>query len=352
MSAAENPWGVPLLDVRPIALGMLSTTKDAQCARNAASFGREDGTCFISIEPPVARRVAAGLRYRVEGTPADGVLFNPDAMEQKWAIYLHRGQILFIRSWHRAVQAVADVRITGGELEVTTVRGAFLDEDEAPELTVRVLDFLIRSHAMELIYPAPLIPGIEQDPREAALWCFSAFGDRAHFATPHALPLDPPEPPLRTHSLLHIAVAHGEVEPVRALLDAGTPPDVLARDGLAPLHWALVHGDDTRIARLLLERGSPVDVRSHEGATPLMNAAQGRNAAMTAFLLDRGADPDAADGRGFTSLHRAAEMGETEIVRLLLDHGASPAPEALGHTPRSLAASRGHAAIVELLDRR
>jgi ankyrin repeat protein len=51
-------------------------------------------------------------------------------------------------------------------------------------------------------------------------------------------------------------------------------------------------------------------------------------------------------------LHRAAEMGEMEIVRTLLDRGASVAPDAGGHTPRSLAASRGERAIVGLLDGR
>lgn len=246
---------------------------------------------------------------------------------------------------------MADTRVDGDFVEVTTLRGAFGDEGEEPQFTVRVLDFLLRSHALDTVYPAPLPAGMEQDPRRAALWCMSYFGNRAHFATPHVLTGGPPERPLRTHSLLHVAVARGDSEGVRRFLDAGAPADLLARDGLAPLHWALAR-EDTAMLRLLLERGATVDVRSAEGATPLMNAAQMRSAAKAAFLLAHGADPDAADGRGFTTLHRAAEMGEEEIVRLLLDRGASPHPEAEGHTPRSLAAARGEAAIVELLDGR
>jgi hypothetical protein len=272
-------------------------------------------------------------------------------MEHKWALYFHEGRILCIRSWLRQVEAVADARITGDSLEVTTLRGVFVSEDEEPQFTVRVLDFLLRSHALDMVYPAPLPPGAEQDPPRAALWCMSCFGNRAHFDTPHALAGGPPERPGRTHSLLHMAVARGDLAQVRRFLDAGVPADLLGRDGLAPLHWALAR-DDAAMLSLLLERGSLVDVRSLEGATPLMNAAQERRIEKVTFLLDHGADPNAADGRGFTALHRAAEMGEREIVRLLLDRGALPHPEAQGHTPRSLAASRGEGAIVELLDSR
>ena len=351
LGPADNPWGVPVLDVRPITLGMLSITRDQQCAVNAMSFARDDGTGFIGVEPRVGRQVPAGLRFRVDRMLADGALFLPTEMEHKWALYFHRGQIICIRSWLRQVAAVADARIVGDSLEVTTLRGIFVSEDEEPRFTVRVLDYLLRSHALDMVYPAPLPPGEEQGPPRAALCCMSCFGNRAHFATPHAVPGGPPEQPLRTHSLLHIAVARGDLARVRGFLDAGVPADLLARDGLAPLHWALA-GGDAAMVRLLVERGSPVDVRSIEGATPLMNAAQARSIENVALLLDHGANPNAADGRGFTALHRAAEMGEREIVRLLLDRGASPDAEAQGQTPRSLAASRGEGAVVELLDGR
>jgi ankyrin repeat protein len=181
------------------------------------------------------------------------------------------------------------------------------------------------------------------------LWCFSCFGNRALFATSHQLGGGPPDRPLRTDSLLHIAVARGDLAATHACLDAGIPVDFLARDGLAPLQWALVR-EGTAMLSLLLERGSPVDVRSGEGATSLMNAVQGRNMEKATFLLDHGADPNAADHRGFTALHRAAEMGQLNLVELLLSRGAMPDPGASGHTPRSLAESRGETAVVRLLD--
>src|SRR5512141_2997647 len=70
--AADNPWGVDVLDVRPITLTMLSTSRDPTCAANAVSFGQDDGTGFIGQEPPVARRIDASLRFPIDRVLADG----------------------------------------------------------------------------------------------------------------------------------------------------------------------------------------------------------------------------------------------------------------------------------------
>ena len=136
-----------------------------------------------------------------------------------------------------------------------------------------MLDYLLRSHALGVGYPAPLPDGLEEDPKAAAMWCMSMFGNRALFATPHEFGPPDADPPLRTQSVLHIAVARGQASEVERHLAAGVPVDLLAGDGLAPLHWAL-SSDDPAIMALLLDRGSPVDVRSTQGATPLMTAAQ------------------------------------------------------------------------------
>jgi hypothetical protein len=270
-------------------------------------------------------------------------------MEHKWAIFYHQRQIICIRSWTRQVRAVADVRDEGDSVAITAIRGTFGEEEE-PAFTARVLDYLLRSHALGEVYPVPLPPDAAASPDVAATWCFSWFGNRALFATPHEVTAPPPTGPLRTHSLLHMAVARGDAAATDRFLDSGLPVDLLAGDGLAPMHWAVAR-DDTAMLRLLLERGSPVDVRSSEGATPLMNAVQALSVEKVAFLLDQGADPDAADHRGFTALHRAAERGQIQIVELLLDRGASPDPQAQGHTPRSLAEARSETAVVERLDR-
>jgi hypothetical protein len=329
---------------------MLSTSADPQSAANAASFGQDDGRSFIGQEPPAHRVAETSLQFPIDRILADGVLFAPSEMEHKWALFYHRGELVFVRSWLRKVQVVARVVRRPDHVEINRIRGTFVAEDEEPGFTIRVLDYLLRSHALDTVYPAPLPAGLESDPQSAAMWCFSMFGNRALIATPYRFDRVDPDRPLRTHSLLHIAVASGQASTIDEYLAAGVPIDLLAADGLAPLHWALAC-DDPAIMTLLLDRGSPVDVRSAEGATPLMNAVQSANMEKVCLLLDHGADVNARDKRGFTALHRAAEMGHLDVTRLLLDRGATPNPDAAGHTPRSLAEGRNREDIVAVLNK-
>jgi len=350
IEAADNPWGVRVLDVRPVTLTMLSASADPQCASNAVSFGQDDGTSFIGEEPPATRVAEASLTFPVDRMLADGVLFVPREMEHKWALFYHRGEVICVRSWLRKVQVVARVEQREDQVEITQVRGTFGAEDEERDFTTRILDYLLRSHALDTVYPAPLPTGMESDPQAAAMWCMSMFGNRALIATPHRFVRLDPDRPLRTHSLLHIAVARGNASAIDQYLAAGVPIDLLAGDGLAPLHWALA-SENPAILTLLLNRGSPVDVRSAEGATPLMNAVQSGSIEKVATLLDHGADVNARDRRGFTALHRASEMGHLAVTQLLLDRGATPNPDAEGHTPRSLAEGRNREDIVAVLKR-
>lgn len=350
IEAADNPWGVRLLDVRPVTLTMTSTSADPQCAANAVSYGGEDGTVFVGQAPDSPRVVDMSLCFPVDAPLLDGVLFVPRAMEHKWALFFQRGELIVVRSWVRKVVLVARVEARDGHVEITQARGTLCADDETPEFTTRALDYLVRSHALDIVHPAPLPPGMDADPKAAALWCMSVFGNRAQVATPHVFARREPERPLRTHSLLHIAVARGQVDTIEVCLQAGMPIDALAGDGLAPLHWALA-SPGNEIATLLLDRGASVDVRSEEGATPLMNAVQSANLEQVALLLDHGADANARDLRGFTALHRAAEMGLVDITGLLLARGASIDVDAEGHTPRSLAIARDCKDILALLDR-
>jgi hypothetical protein len=144
---------------------MISTSSDPSNARNAASFRLDDGTSFIGVAPAVVRSVRAGLRFPIDRMLAEGALFLPEEMEHKWAIYFHRGQMIFIRSWTRQVLVVAEVQTDGDHVELTTVRGVFETENEEPSFTVRVLNYLLRSHALDTVYPAPLPPGMEADPQ-------------------------------------------------------------------------------------------------------------------------------------------------------------------------------------------
>ncbi|MCH9681509.1 MAG: ankyrin repeat domain-containing protein, partial [Deltaproteobacteria bacterium] len=240
IAAADNPWGVDVLDVRPVTLHMRSSSKDPTMASNALSYGGEDGRSLADQHPPGDRVVDASLRFRVDQALADGVLFKPEAMEDKWALFLIEGRILFVRSWLRRVWVTADVRVDGDEAVVGPIRGAFLQRDtgEPAELTVRIVDFLLRSHALGRVYPAPLPQGLEEDPKSAAMWCMNMFGRRAMATTEAVIPWRMSPRPLRTDSALHIAIARGELPEVERWLATGLPIDLRAGDGLTTLHWA------------------------------------------------------------------------------------------------------------------
>jgi hypothetical protein len=345
----KNPWKIPLLDVRPITQGMISTSQDPEAARNAVSYGGDDGTGFIGQEPQVPRSMPSRLRYRRDRLLADGVLFTPACMEHKWAIFHHDGEILLVRSWQRKVYVAAQVEQEGDEIRIEAIHGTLTgDPGEPPRFTERSFDFILRSHALNLVHPAPLPLDIGSDLRQAGLFCFSFFGSLAHVAAVEEPPQEVPEPPLRSVSLLHIAVARGDAAGALAAIGGGIPVDLPSQDGLPPLHWALAR-ETTDMLDFLLARGTAIDVRSTEGATALLTESQAEKPRHVAWLLERGADPNARDRRGFTALHRAAERGHREVVDLLLAKGADPRVEAEGHTPRSLAEGRGHAEIVRRL---
>jgi hypothetical protein len=197
---AANPWGVRLLDVRPVTQGMLSTSSDPECAANALSYGHEDGSGFTNLPPNSTRNTKLGLRYRIDGPLADGALFIPASMEHKWAIFHRAAKILFVRSWTRELYAMADVTTHENEIELTEIRGDLITEDEDEQFKRRVVDYILRSHVLEEVYPAPLPRELSEEPMQAALWCFSCFGSLALVATPEEISYAPPEEPMRIHS--------------------------------------------------------------------------------------------------------------------------------------------------------
>lgn len=349
LEPSENPWGIRVLDLRPITQGMLSTSGDLRMAANAMSYGSEDGMVFVNESPYSDREISAEMSFVVDPFLAPGVLFVPSAMEHKWAIFFYHDQIIFVRSWLRKVAAVAYTSQENGRLSIQKIRGRFLeDEDEEPDFTRSIAKYLLVTHAGGGMYPAPLPGHLASDLYSAGLWAMSLFGSMA-FVGLFDAGLEPPFDVLvRSNSLLHIATARSDFGMITQQLENGVPIDLPAKDGLAPLHWALAAAD-TRPMMFLLKAGADPNVRSVEGVTPIMNAVQSGRISHLMLLLEAGGDVNAKDDRGFTALHRAAEMGQIEIVRELLKIGADPAVEAAGYTPLSLAQMRGEDEIASLL---
>jgi ankyrin repeat protein len=136
---------------------------------------------------------------------------------------------------------------------------------------------------------------------------------------------------------LHLAVADGQAEVVRALVEAGADLTARTERGRTPLHIALEHCPD--LMPVLRELGAVVDAPSAAylddveqlsrelddgadlvepitGVDLLTWAAYGGACRTARLLLDRGADADGG------ALLAAAGRGRVDLVRMLLDAGA------------------------------
>lgn len=119
---------------------------------------------------------------------------------------------------------------------------------------------MLKSHTLGIPTPVPLPRETLEDTELTALLCVSLFGKKA------LVPLVDQDMDigvdgsvgvnrsiLRTHSLLHIAVARGDTKAVQTFLDQGWSPNLLAGDGLALLHWAWACQDSFRMMETLVE---------------------------------------------------------------------------------------------------
>lgn len=347
LESSENQWNVRLLDLRPLINSIFSTSSDPKMAENAISYGGDDGTSFWGIKPNNNRTIPANLSLPIDTVLEAGVLFTPNTMEHKWAIYFDGIYLIFIRSWLRQVFVIAKTSQKNNQLIIENIIGEFT-ENETPEFTIAVLNFLLISHAMGEVVPAPLPKELELDTNRAGTWAFSSYGNMAHLGIfdENFIPL--PKGILRSHSLLHIAVAKSNMDEIERQVKKGTNVNLLAGDGLATLHWSIACESIESMDKLI-ELGADPNVRTLQGATPLMNAVQSNKIEHFNLLLQSGALVNAKDNRGFTALHRAAEMGHLEIVKILLSKGADKTVEAENHTALSLARARENKEIIELL---
>ncbi|MBF7090838.1 ankyrin repeat domain-containing protein [Flavobacterium sp. ALJ2] len=343
----ENPWGHKILDLRPFSQTMISTSENKEMATNAISYNAENGTSFFGQKPVNEKTIKANLSFKTDKILYPGVLFTPNTMEHKWALYFDGEFLIFVRSWLREILVVAKTTQKENELIVETITGEFT-EDESPEFTKAILNFILISHSIGEIVPALLPIEFQNDTTIACHWAFSTYGNMAQLGVFDEQFLPTSNLPLRSHSLLHIAVAQGEIKEIETEFKKGVNLNALAGDGLAPLHWSMVADGIESMAKLL-ELGADPNSRTNEGATPIMNAVQSNKIEKLNLLIKSGGLINLQDNRGFTALHRACEMGNIAIVKILLENGADKSISAEGHTALSLAIMTKQNEIIELL---
>jgi uncharacterized protein len=118
------------------------------------------------------------------------------------------------------------------------------------------------------------------------------------------------------------AVANGNVEMVRILLEAGADPELKGR-GFTPLGMAALQGH-VRIVRLLLKAGADVDRKSNDGNTPIIAATLMHRADAVRELLAYRPDMAIWNREGRVSLGIAVEQNDTNIVTMMLQAGVDP----------------------------
>jgi hypothetical protein len=180
----QNPFGIEVVDCRPLTQTMLSVTGDFEIASRFVVLRAADGRDHVATDPPAARVIACRLRYPFSGsTPPAGPLFKAAEMEDKWDIYAYDDALYCARSWTGDLIYAARARFAEGELTIDEMQVAGAADDGSPH-AVRALDFLIKSHVYNLGVPHPLPgPASERDPERLAVASLSMFGRRAWFGT-------------------------------------------------------------------------------------------------------------------------------------------------------------------------
>ncbi|KAG2487852.1 hypothetical protein HYH03_013569 [Edaphochlamys debaryana] len=151
---------------------------------------------------------------------------------------------------------------------------------------------------------------------------------------------------------LFIAAAQGLVLEVHQRLADGA--DINASNKkycyCTPLHVAVRHGH-LAVVEALLGAGADTEADGEDIETPLFKAITSRQLDVAKALLRAGADTEATDVHGYTPLHMAVAKGDAAGTRALLEAGANTETvNTVDHTPLWTASSSGHSHVVlELL---
>ena len=136
------------------------------------------------------------------------------------------------------------------------------------------------------------------------------------------------------------AAASGDVDCVRAILEAGSDPSASGSGGTTALIAAQRCADPEPIIRLLIDAGADVDAgNTWGGDRPLIAATIKGQLRIVALLLEAGANPAAKDEDGQTARERALECGQEDIAALLANWEMARRESASSR--QSLGGSRG-----------
>lgn len=179
----ESPFGVSVLDCRPVTQNLVSTTASIDIAARFTSLRSSSGDLLDRIQLPHVLETPNGLRFPFDGAgQPNGPVFRARIMEEKWDLFVRGGRLFCLRSWTGDPVYAAQLVWTTGEWTIAEVsRAQGIDED--PSRSIQVVDYLVKSHLYNLAAPHPLKTTLRGDDQALAIASFSEFGWRALYGT-------------------------------------------------------------------------------------------------------------------------------------------------------------------------
>ncbi len=179
----QNPFGIRVLDCRPFSTAMIAVTSDPNIAVRFNQLRGARGEEHRGKSPDDSRMVRCALSYPLNGQSRDGPLFLAQQMEDKWDIYLYDGYLYFARSWTGELIFRAAICFKKSEAVLTEVAARQNKVGDDPDLAVRMVDFLMKSHLYGKEVPHPLPRGLPEDKKTLATYSFSQYGRWASFGS-------------------------------------------------------------------------------------------------------------------------------------------------------------------------
>ncbi|XP_046452784.1 putative ankyrin repeat protein RF_0381 [Daphnia pulex] len=122
---------------------------------------------------------------------------------------------------------------------------------------------------------------------------------------------------------LHFAIMGTNLETIaRHLIQKGADPNIANKRGNTALHFAALYAKTIETITLILEN-KQVDInhRDELGRTALHYAIEKKNVEMARYLLEKGADPTIRNNEGNNSFHLAAQyLADTDVLNLMLQN--------------------------------